>query len=167
MRDFNIPWMETAERLIGTHEIPGNRSNPKILEWAEQVGGWVEDYYTDDDIPWCGLFVAHCMLDNNIPVTINNPLSAREWAKFGERITPCFGSIMVFSRNGGGHVGFYVSEDSYSYHILGGNQSNQVNVTKVSKERFLDSRCPTDFSFIMDKKRIVKRFDGTVSTDEA
>lgn len=54
---------------------------------------------------------------------------------------------MVFwreSRNSGkGHVGFYWAEDGDAYHILGGNQSNAVTVTRVARDRFLDARWPS------------------------
>lgn len=34
------------------------------------------------------------------------------------------GDIWTLSRNGGGHVGFYVSEETSCLHVLGGNQSD-------------------------------------------
>lgn len=160
-----VPWIVTAQANIGQTEISGKRSNPTIMSWAKRIGGWVKSYYKDDDIPWCGLFVAYCLQANNITITIKNPLSARAWLKFGEEIKPCFGAIMVFSRNGGGHVGFYVSEDANYYHILGGNQSNSVNVMKVAKSRFLGARWPTGYTTLYEKNKdkiIWKNFDGTV-----
>lgn len=167
LREYNLPWMLTAANYVGLKEIPGARSNKTIIEWAENIGGWVEDYYTNDDIPWCGLFVAECMKENNINITIKNPLSAKAWADFGEQTEPKFGAIMVFTRSGGGHVGFYISEDDDAFHILGGNQSNQVNVTRVSKGRFLEARWPTEYSeLVEDYKRIYKEFDGSLSVDE-
>lgn len=145
VRELNLPWMEAAKSYIGVREIPGPKSNPKIIKWAENVGGWTEDYYTNDDIPWCGLFVAECMFEAQIPITIKNPLSAREWAKFGVPVQPSYGAILVFSRNGGGHVGFYVSEDADTYHVLGGNQSNMVNITRVAKSRHIATRFPKEY----------------------
>jgi uncharacterized protein (TIGR02594 family) len=164
-----IPWFEEAKRLQGLKEIRGRRSNSTIMQWARDIGGWIKNFYKNDDIPWCGLFVAHCMMAHNIPVTIKNPLSARAWNKFGFKCEPCLGAVMVFSRKGGGHVGFYVSEDKTYYHILGGNQSNSVNVTKIRKNRFLGARWPTNYPTLYKrvKGRIWKKFDGKVSTNEA
>jgi len=163
-----VPWMHTAKGLMGTDEVSGRRNNPTIIKWARDFGGWVKSYYTKDSIPWCGLFTAHCFNDNNIPVTFKNPLGARNWAKFGYSVTPQYGATMVFSRRGGGHVGFYVSEDKYYYHILGGNQSDTVNTTKVSRKRFLDARWPIGWEDQQERLvgRIVKKFDGKVSTNE-
>ena len=161
-----LPWIVTAESLLWTAEIPGSRSNPRIIRWARGIGGWVSNYYKNDDIPWCGLFVGWCMKANGIDITINNPLSAREWNKFGVKTDPCYGCVMVFSRSGGGHVGFYMSEDSSNYHILGGNQSNMVNVTKVAKSRFIGARWPKGYEDLRTPGRIKRTFDGQLSTNE-
>ena len=167
VRDFNLPWIQSAIDLINTREIPGSRSNPTIMEWAKNLGGWIKNFYKNDDIPWCGLFVAHCLQDNNIHINIQNPLSARAWGEFGLKTTPRYGAIMVFSRTGGGHVGFYVSEDDETYHILGGNQSNSVNITRVAKNRFLECRWPPEYEFNVNAfNRIHKEFDGGISINE-
>lgn len=166
---YELPWLVTAESLLWTKEIPGKGSNKSILSWAKSLKGWNKDYYTNDDIPWCGLFVAHCFLANGINPydQIENVLSALAWNKFGVKTEPCYGAVMVFSRSGGGHVGFYVSEDSDYYHILGGNQSNEVNITKVDKDRFVGARWPKGWEDYRTPGRIKKKFDGKISYNEA
>jgi hypothetical protein len=76
-----------------------------------------------------------------------NPLGARQWSTFGRRCEPQPGAVMIFWRvsksDGRGHVGFYVAEDAGFYHILGGNQSDAVNVVRVPRRRFLQARWPT------------------------
>ena len=167
IREFNLPWLITAENYMGTKEIVGRRSNSIIMGWAKALGGWIGDYYTNDDIPWCGLFMAACMQENNIHINIKNPLSARAWNEFGEKTTPRFGAIMVFTRRGGGHTGFYISEDDTTYHILGGNQTNTVNIIRVKKNRFIGARWPSEYTYLANTKRIYKQFDGTISDDES
>lgn len=49
---------------------------------------------------------------------------------------------MVFDRAGGGHVAFYVGEDATHYHVLGGNQSDSVNVMRIAKDRCIARRWP-------------------------
>lgn len=136
-----IPWMLVAKELLGTKENPAKRSNnPDILEWARlaEIPG-----YTSDDIPWCGLFVAHCLVECGVEY-VEKPLWALNWAKFDQKLDePTYGSIMSFKRNGGGHVGFYVGEDEDHYHILGGNQSNAVTIAKIEKSRFVSANWPT------------------------
>ena len=138
-----LVWYEEARRQLGTREKPGPASNPKIIQWAGQLG----IRYKGDDIPWCGLFAAHCvgstLPEEPLPT---NPLGARNWAKFGSKCKPMLGSILVFwrgSKNGSlGHVGFYHGEDDQAFHVLGGNQSDQVSVARVAKNRLLDARQP-------------------------
>ena len=139
-----LAWYEEARRLIGTKEAPGDKDNPKIIQWAENLN---IDSYQDDDTPWCGLFVGHCigatLPEEQLPTPL---LMARSWRRFGEKCEPMRGAVLVFwriSKNGPfGHVGFYHSEDKNSFHVLGGNQSNMVNVARVSKTRLLAARWP-------------------------
>jgi len=168
------PWLITAKNYIGTKEIPGPRSNPVIIGWAKKIGGWVANYFKDDDIPWCGLFVAECLRANNVDISnIKNILGAQQWKNLGFSTEPRFGAVMVFWRrsksSGLGHVGFYISEDKDFYHILGGNQSNSVNIAKVAKNRLIDARWPNGFKTLhaANAGRIVKPFDGKISIDES
>jgi len=139
-----MPWVQTAYELIGTREVPGRGSNEAITGWAKDLDLLS---YDDDDIPWCGLFVAHCigsqLPEERLP---NNPLGARQWETFGITASAQLGAIMVFWResksSGKGHVGFYWAEDVEAYHILGGNQSDSVSVTRVAKSRLLQARWP-------------------------
>jgi uncharacterized protein (TIGR02594 family) len=139
-----MPWLQEAFNLLGTREKPGAGSNEAILGWARELE---LTSYDDDDIPWCGLFVAHC-IGSQLPEEVlpSNPLGARNWAQFGNATQPQLGAVMVFWRqsktSGLGHVGFYWAEDDQAYHILGGNQSNAVTVARLEKGRFLGARWP-------------------------
>lgn len=125
-------------KLLGIKEVPGQSDNIQILKWAESLG--LEKVYKKDDIPWCGLFVAYACHKAGIEV-VASPLWARNWAKFGTKQTVAMlGDILVFVRNGGGHVGIYVGEDTTCYHVLGGNQSDMVCITRIRKERCLAIR---------------------------
>jgi uncharacterized protein (TIGR02594 family) len=138
-----LVWFDEARRLFGTKEKPGRGSNPDILEWAADL----DIHYPSDDIPWCGLFVAHCigstLTQEPLP---KNPLSARAWEKSGRSVEPQLGAVLVFWRkskdSGLGHVGFYKGEDEHAYHVLGGNQSDSVSVARVGKDRLLGARWP-------------------------
>ncbi len=137
-------WMREARRFMGLKEIAGAKSDPIIISWAKKLGGWITDYYTNDDIAWCGLFMAHCigstLPGEHLPA---NPLGALNWSTFGHALTPpAPGAILTFHRTGGGHVGLYVGEDKTAYHVLGGNQSNSVSITRVEKARLEDARWP-------------------------
>lgn len=139
----DLPRFDEAVRLIGLKEISGKKSAKEILEMADTL----DIDYDDDDIPWCGLFVGHCIAsalgDEPIPP---NPLGARNWNKFGINCKSQVGCVLLFYRGKKtgwqGHVGFYFAEDSHHYHVLGGNQSNSVNVVKIGRERLIASRWP-------------------------
>mgnify|MGYP001619425400 CR=1 FL=1 len=137
-------WMREARRLIGVREVVGRGSNPTIMSWAKRLGGWVAGFFKDDDIAWCGLFMAH-ILGLTLPrePLPANPLGALQYNKFGRQLeTPALGAIMTFTRDGGGHVGLYVGEDTTHFHILGGNQGNSVRISRIEKDRLSDTRWP-------------------------
>ncbi|WP_277275530.1 NlpC/P60 family protein [Novosphingobium cyanobacteriorum] len=169
----NLPlvWLAEASRLINTKEDPATgRSNPIILEWADELG--VDRIYTTDDIPWCGLFVAHC-IGSTLPAEPlpSGLLAARSWSRFGIPVEPTRGAIMVFYRkspqSGLGHVGFYLGEDATAYCILGGNQSNSVSVTWIAKSRLIGARWPSTFSPPLSGRTQLASRTGDLSINEA
>ena len=127
-----------AVKHIGTKEIVGKQHNPTILSWAKALG--LEKVYTNDEIPWCGLFVAYCAHAAGLDV-VKHPLWALNWNKYGNVAkVAMLGDVLTFTRNGGGHVGIYVGEDATHYHVLGGNQNNSVSVSRIAKERLSQAR---------------------------
>lgn len=131
--------------LLGVAEVVGKGSNRTILAWRDELNaaGVKIERYSDDDIPWCGLFaaiVAH-RAGKAVPAS---PLWARNWTKFGEvAVEAALGDVLVFERpGGGGHVGFYVAEDGEAFHVLGGNQGNRVSIARIAKARCIAHRRP-------------------------
>jgi uncharacterized protein (TIGR02594 family) len=131
-----------ALKLYGTLESPGSANNPTIIAWAKEVGGEVADAYKADSIPWCGLFMA-VVAKRAGKETPKHPLWALSWSAFGAKSpAAALGDVLVFVRNGGGHVGLYVGEDAAAFHVLGGNQSDRVCITRVSRSRLYAARRP-------------------------
>lgn len=161
-----IPWLDIARRYLGTKEIPGAKSNPVILQWITRFRGWVRSFYTSDDIPWCALFVGACLSEAGVSHT--NSLAARSYETYGIALTqPSLGCIMVFTRNGGGHVGFYLGERTDAYRILGGNQSDAVTETWVSKARHTATRWPAEWGLPVTGRILLANNGQPVSTNEA
>ena len=136
--------IQEASRLFGTKEVPGSGDSPEIMGWRDELNaaGKKISGYSGDDVPWCGLFVA-IVCHRAGKEVVKDPLWARNWAEFGVKSpNPGLGDVLVFARGGAGHVGFYVGEDDGAFHVLGGNQSDQVNVTRVAKARLLACRRP-------------------------
>jgi len=142
-RGVQLPWMGEAHRIKGLHE---KRDHRRLWDWLRSDGATVGD---PAKIPWCGDFVqtaiALSMPDEPIPI---NPYLAANWSKFGTDCKPQLGAVLVFWRGSPsswkGHVGFYVGEDRTHFHVLGGNQSNAVTITKIAKNRLRErgSRWP-------------------------
>lgn len=139
-----------ALKLYGTKETPGMGNNPAILAWADEVAAkvktnyakWAGNWYDKDSIAWCGLFMAVVAVRASQDRSERFPpiqyLSALEWANFGVSVgkkQAMLGDVLVFQRSGGGHVGIYVGEDATHFHVLGGNQSDMVNIMRLEKTR--------------------------------
>lgn len=155
-------WLTEARKHEGLKEIPGPKHNPTITGWLNKLRAW----WTDDETPWCGTFVAHCLQAAGLPI-VQNWFRAKEWAEYGSNLRSTNvapGAILVFAREGGGHVGFYVGEDASFFYVLGGNQSNSVNVMKLAKARCIAIRWPKGAP-VMGKP--VRMTGGAVSRNEA
>ena len=157
------PWLATAKSHKGLKEVPGPKHNSTIVLWLEKLRAW----WKDDETPWCGVFVAHCMQEAGFDLP-KFWMRARAWETWGsnlrqDRLAP--GAILVFERKGGGHVGFYVAEDPRFYHVLGGNQSNSVNITRIAKSRLTAARWPKGYPVV--RGPLWAKAEGAVSRNEA
>lgn len=147
--------LKEALKLYGTKEVAGAGNNPAILAWADEVAEtvktayakWAGKWYDKDSIAWCGLYMAVIAVRASQGRPERFPpvqyLSALEWANFGVSVgkkQAMLGDVLVFTRSGGGHVGLYVGEDATHFHVLGGNQSDQVNIMKLAKTRLTHVR---------------------------
>lgn len=174
---MNYDWLKSetspkmiveAMKLYGIKEVVGRQHNPTILGWAEEIG--LDGIYKEDEMPWCGLFMAVVAkrAGKKVPLIGWNILRALQWEHFGNPVTvPMFGDVLVFKRDGGGHVGLYVGEDEIAYHVLGGNQGNGVNVMRLSKSRLFKARRP---DYKMTPMNVsIKRLSaqGKLSSNEA
>lgn len=158
---------------FGVVEVVGKGSNKTIISWRDELNlaGVVIKGFSDDDIAWCGLLAAIVAFRRmgNASEVVDEPLWARHWADYGVAVPKAgLGDVLVFSRpGGGGHVAFYVAEDADAYHVIGGNQSNKVSITRVLKSRCLAIRRPP----YVVKPRAVKPYwvveTGGLSTNEA
>lgn len=164
MTDGGLPsWMRIAKDCVGLKEIPGAKHNSTIQTWLAKLGAW----WRDDETPWCGVFVAHCMREAGLPVP-QNWMRAKAWADYGSNLRSTHvapGAILVFSRQGGGHVGFYAGEDSTFFYVLGGNQGNAVTISKIAKARCIAIRWPKGEPVVGGPKLVSLKAD--VTTNEA
>lgn len=155
-----------ALKRYGTAEVPGAGSNPTIMAWARKAG--LARAYPNDATAWCGLFMAYVALEAGWDIPLN-PLWARNWARFGNPArVPMLGDVLVFTRGSGGHVGIYVGEDATAYHVLGGNQADQVSIKRIQKSRLIEARrCPWRVSQPRNVRRVQLASTGSLSDNEA
>lgn len=98
-----------------------------------------------------------------------NWMRARAWADWGIRLSaPVLGCIVVFERQGGGHVGFVVGRTVRGdLVVLGGNQGNKVSISPFSRDRVLAYVWPPSVPMPMHQGLIVLADHGQLSTNEA
>lgn len=172
----NYRWLDTlsplprmiveARKLLGTVETPGVRDNPVIIGWAKEVGGATTRLYTADSVAWCGLFMAVVALRAG-KTPPDSPLWALNWRNFGTAVgQPGLGDVLTFMRDEGGHVGLYVGEDRATYHVLGGNQSDQVCFARIDKVRLRAARRPIYRAMPATVRPYILKAQGAISAKE-
>jgi uncharacterized protein (TIGR02594 family) len=136
---IELPWVAAARESIGVREIPGKETAPEIVKMLITLKAW----WRDDETPWCGVGQAYWMKQAGLPYP-SKYYRALEWSKYGIKLDrPAYGSIVVFSRSGGGHVGTIVGKDEKGrLMVLGANQKNMVSIAPFDRERVVAYRYP-------------------------
>lgn len=132
-------WITEAHKHVGLYEKKGPTHHPEILKfWKDIKRGGIKD----DETPWCAAFVGAMLERCGIRSTRFE--SAKSYLQWGVTLTnPVVGCVVVFSRDGGGHVGFFLGYDKKgNLLVLGGNQSDGVNVRAFPVERATGYRYP-------------------------
>jgi len=134
----------TGLKYYGITEQPTTEKNsPTILSWLKLLLPWANN----DEIAWCSAYVNGIAKEagfEHFPDRHGSAL-AREWLTKGIEVqTPELGDVVVLWRGSKtaitGHVGFFIRENKTHVFLLGGNQSDSVNITAFPKERILGYR---------------------------
>lgn len=129
-------WLIEARRWLGEREIPGPRSNNRLLTAIQRVGVKVLGIkYTNDDTAWCGAIMA-VWIGQTLPTEPLPSIAvrAKSWETFGVPIAVASpGAIMTSTRKGGGHVMQAVAQTATHYLVIGGNQGNAVSFMLKAK----------------------------------
>lgn len=157
-------WMTEARKHIGLAEIPGPKHHKEILRWLKKLQAW----WSEDETPWCGTFVAHCMQEADLPIP-TFWMRAKAWSEWGTRLSsPVPGCVVVFERKGGGHVGFVVGRTSNNLlMVLGGNQGNRVSIAPFESSRVIGYFWPASVPLPLDRTVPLMTATGPVSTNES
>lgn len=155
-------WITEAEKFIGLREVKGAKHAPEIVQfWKDIKRGGIKD----DETPWCAAFVG-AMLER-VGIKSSRFESAKSYLQWGKQlVNPVPGCIVVFSRDGGGHVGFVMGKDKAgNLLVLGGNQSDAVNIKAFPISRAVGYRWPADIAVPADPLPVLAAAD--LSSSEA
>jgi len=140
MNDIANLMLNRALDFYGLKEIPGPENNPTIMGWFKDLGfNWVQG----DETSWCSCFINWLAMD--LGLERSGKLDARSWMRAGSQVDhPEKGHVVVLWREDidswKGHVGLFIRKDANNIWVLGGNQSNSVNISPYPKDRLLDYR---------------------------
>lgn len=134
-------WLVEARKNIGVQETKGGIHTPEVLKyWKDIRRGGIKD----DETPWCAAFVGAMLERSGVKSTRFE--SAKSYLDWGQLLAlPVVGCIVIFTREGGGHVGFVVGRDAKgNLLVLGGNQGDEVNIKTFPVSRVTGYRWPID-----------------------
>jgi uncharacterized protein (TIGR02594 family) len=153
-------------KQFGTMEHPGKGSFPDFSAWTRELG--ISDVMTDDDIPWCGVFmgIRAKRAGWDVPEACYRAANWQFWGNHSN--VPALDDVLVFVRPKGHHVATYIGENETEFAVLGGNQSNKVGIAFIAKDRLLASRrAPWKIAQPANVRRIFVNHSGVISTNEA
>lgn len=163
---FTPIWLALAREDIGLRELPGAPTEPRISVWLKRLGAW----WRDDETPWCGTAVAAWMVASGVKPS-RAWYRAKDWLNWGAPLdNPVEGCVVIFGREGGGHVGIVAGQDDRGrLMVLGGNQGNAVSIAPFERGRVLGYRWPLEYIAMLDAGSALPRFasSGASSTNEA
>lgn len=136
----NPRWLDLAIAEIGTVEVPGPGSNPKVVQYYIDVTG----KKFQDAVPWCAAFVGAML--TRAGEKSSGSLMARSYLRWGDKCAAKPGAIAVFPRGNSktmGHVNFVERVSGNSLVCVGGNQSDAVNRRTYRKSSALGFRWPS------------------------
>ena len=136
-------WMAIARGELGQSEISGSgpaNNNDRISDYH----GTTTLGRHEDETPWCSSYVNWVMEQAGIPGTDN--ALARSWADWGVESDYQPGAVVTFDGNQDGvidHVGLFAGfAENGNLLILGGNQSNEVNIAQFDPSTAVTVRMP-------------------------
>jgi uncharacterized protein (TIGR02594 family) len=126
-----------ALKHLGESELPGKQHNSEILFYHS----FTTYKATTDEVPWCSSFMNAAAFINGFKGT--ESAAARSWLDYGAKGDGSVGDICILKRVGGNHVAFIAApyhKDDQFVTLLGGNQSDQVKVSKYLAANILAIR---------------------------
>lgn len=138
---------QIAQKELGQKEIPGPKSNPRIIAYHQATTLKAKD----EAVPWCASFMSWCIDTAKKQGWVGPESTKAAWARsylsWGKSVkkNPQIGDVCVFTRGKSksqGHVAFFAgwTRGGTRIRTLGGNQGDAVNYSEYSKSSLLDIR---------------------------
>ena len=135
------PWLAAAYKEMGQREIAGPRNNMRIIEYLRTIRDIDISNVQDDEIDWASAFAEWSLAQAGLSGP--KKISPRSWLNWGRVIEePEVGCIVIFQFGNLDHVGFFVGYDGNSLSVLGGNQSDAVQISRYQKSTAVGFRMP-------------------------
>jgi len=149
MNKIELTSYDLAQRFIGISEASGPTSNPHVLAMLRLDQEWPEG----DQVPWCSAFMNYIAWLLRLPRS--KSLRARSWLMVGKPVSleeaEIGFDVVILKRGSGnqpgpdvieapGHVGFFAGREGSKILVLGGNQSDSVNLSRYPSSRLLGIR---------------------------
>lgn len=131
---------------LGTLEVPGAESNPRILAYWQEAGISLAKG-EGDEVPWCAAFVGAMLARGGIQNSGKGLAKSYQlWGSPGSG-TGLIGAVVVLNRpdpapKWQGHVGFCCGLTADKVHVLGGNQHDRVSIAAFPRTRVAAIRWP-------------------------
>jgi uncharacterized protein (TIGR02594 family) len=166
------PWMQKAfgEMQLGVKEGTGSSetSPKKYLNYKGVPEGMRS---MKESTHWCAAFVNYVLEESDYIGESVNPLAVQNWNgtwrswEEGKQIeNPSYGALVTL---GDRHIGFVVgiSEDGKNLFVLGGNQSDEINVSMFPIKDDFQYFLPKDYEpydFESDTEFLRQSYKGTI-----
>ena len=155
-----------ARSYLGLTELGSTNKHPTIDVWAKSLSGkWLIGQ------TWCGTFMAQVFKEAGLSTKVPKEFfRAKAWEAAGTKLDkPAYGCVVIFTRDGGGHVGFVVGKTkSGMLKVLGGNQSNAVTIQDFDPKRVTSYRWVSSGSVPLEHRYDLPVLPaGKISTNEA
>ena len=105
--------VSVAQAEIGHGEIGGNNRGVYVRQY---LGG-------QENLPWCAGFVSYCLKKDGYQLPYL--LRVKSFLKYGNQVSqPKAGDLIVFTRQGGGHIGIIEKVSANTITTIEGNLGN-------------------------------------------
>ena len=163
-----ISWILKAAGEIGVKEEK-NKCCKRISEYADSIpNAWARNYMKEGNRAWCACFAYWCISDiGGSKPSKGNEIKAKAYETCWEASGMLFGALAVTSNKGNNHVTFVVgvSSDQKEIYCLGGNQSDQVKISRYNTSTVTAYRFPISAGYQQLPPIIVKGTNNVSSND--